>query len=87
MDNSDNSTRYFITSNFALCGYLEIRGLRFVKTEISKDRNGKFKVDFYFLDPNKKGQDFELDFRFSNEKKYRDALFFYRKQINDKLGS
>jgi len=79
--------KFFITSNFALTGYLEIKGLRYVKTEVSKDRNGKYKVDFYFLDPDKKGQDLELDFRFSDEKKYRDALFFYRKLISDKLGS
>jgi len=79
--------KYFITSNFALTAFLELNGLRFVKPEVSKDRNGKYKVDFYFLDPDKKGRDLEIDFRFSSEKKYRDLLFHYRKVINDKLGS
>jgi len=82
-----DDSKFFITSNFALCGYLEIKGLRYMKAEISKDRHSKYKVDFYFLDPENRGRDLELDFRFSDEKKYRDALFYYRKIINDKLGS
>jgi len=77
---------HFVTSNFALTAFLELNGLRFVKAEVSEDRNKKIKVDFYFLDPNSLGMDLELDFRFSNEKKYRDLLFHYRKIINDKLG-
>jgi len=80
--------KYFITSNFALCGYLDIKGLQYVKAELSKDeRTDKFKVDFYFLDPKKEGPDLEWGFRHSDEKKYRDALFVYRKIINEKLGS
>ena len=82
-----DDVNYFITSNYALCGYLELRGLKYVKADLSKDRNGKIKVDFYFLDPRKQGQDIELEFRFSNEKKYRDALFFYRKVIQELLGA
>jgi len=77
---------HFVTSNFALTAFLELNGLRFVKAEVSQDRNNKIKVDFYFLDPHDKGMDLELDFRFSSEKKYRDLLFHYRKIINDKLG-
>ena len=83
----NNEVKYFITSNLALTGYLEVRGLKYVKADLSKDRNGKIKVDFYFLDPKNQGQDIELEFRFSNEKKYRDALFFYRKVIQELLGS
>jgi len=82
-----DDTHYFITSNFALTAYLEISGLKYVKSEVSMDRNKKYKVDFYFLDPDNKGNDLELEFRFSNEKKYRDGLFYYRQIINDKLGS
>jgi len=78
---------YFITSNLALTAYLELHGLKYVKAEISKDRNGKYKVDFYFLDPTNQGRDLELEFRFSSEKRYRDLTFYYRKIINDKLGS
>ena len=82
---SDN--RYYITSNLALCGYLDINGLRYVKAELSRDRNDKFKVDFYFLDPENKGSDLEWNYKNSDIKKYRDAIFYYRKIINDKLGS
>lgn len=78
---------FFITSNFALTGYLELNGLKYVKADLSKDRNDKVKVDFYFLDPTGKGRDLELEFRFSSEKKYRDSLFFYRKIIEDLLGN
>jgi len=85
MDKQERS--YFITSNFALTGYLELNGLRYLKSELSKNRKGDFKVDFFFLDPENKGRDLELDFRFSNEKRYRDLLFHYRNIINDKLGS
>jgi len=81
-------SKYFITSNFALCGFLDIKGLRYVKAELEKDeRTGKFKVDFYFLDPKNEGSDLEWNFKHSDEKKYRDALFYYRKIINEKLGS
>jgi len=83
----NNGVNYFITSNLALTGFLEIRGLKYVKADLSHDRNNKVKVDFYFLDPNRQGQDLELEFRFSNEKKYRDALFFYRKVIQELLGA
>jgi hypothetical protein len=82
-----NGVSYFTTSNFALCGYLEVRGLKYVKADLSKDRKDKINVVFYFLDPNKQGQDFELEFRFSSEKKYRDALFYYKKIIQELLGS
>jgi len=83
----DREGNYFITSSFALTAYLELNGLKFVKSELSEDRNKKIKVDFYFHDPDQRGRDLELDFRFSSEKKYRDLLFYYRKIINDKLGS
>lgn len=82
-----SETKYFKTSNFALSGFLEIHGLKYVKAELTKSAKGKVKVDFWFLDPEDKGKDLEIEFRFSNEKKYRDSLFFYRKIINDLLGS
>lgn len=87
MHREEDGKVYYVTSNFSLCGYLEIQGLRFVKADISKGRNNKFKVDFYFLDPDKRGQDLEIEFRYSNEKKYKEALFFYRKKINELLGT
>ena len=78
--------KYYITDNFALTAWLELNGLRYVKAELSKGKNGRVKVDFYFLDPEGKGRDLEVDFRFSEAKKYRDLLFFYKRIINDMLG-
>lgn len=79
--------KYFVTSNLALTAFLELKGLKYQRAELSKDRNNKVKVDFFYLDPDDKGRDLELEFRFSNEKKYRDLLFYYRKVINDLLGN
>jgi uncharacterized protein (DUF2225 family) len=75
----------FRTSNYALCGYLELNGLKFVSAEKSKDRKGKDRVDFIFEDTQNKGLDLEIEFRHSSEKRYRDSLFFYRKIISDIL--
>ena len=76
---------YFKTSNYALCGYLEINGLKYIKAEKSYDRKGKAKVDFIFEDDELRGLDLEMEFRHSQEKKYRDSLFFYRKIISEIL--
>lgn len=78
---------FFVTSNFSLCGYLELKGLKFVKAELSKGWNNKVKVDFYFLDPNEMGTDLSHEFNYSDEKRYKDSLFNYRKIINDLLGT
>ena len=80
------SPKYFKTDNFSLTAYLELNGLKYVKAELSKGRNGKVKVDFFFLDPDERGRDLEMDFRFSECKKYRDCLFLYKRIINDILG-
>jgi len=85
---TENKPKYFITSNLALCGYLEVVGnLRYVKAEITKSNKGKYKVDFYFHDEDGTGSDLEIEYRHSSEKKYRDSLFYYRKIINDMLGT
>jgi hypothetical protein len=77
----------FVTDNLSLCGFLEIRGLKFLKAELSQGRNSKIKVYFHFLDPDDRGRDLEIEYRFSSEKKYKDSLFYYRKIINDLLGT
>jgi hypothetical protein len=82
-----SDTNYFKTSTLSLCGFLELNGLKYVKAELTKSPKGKVKVEFYFLDPENKGSDLEIEFRFSNEKKYRDSIFFYRKIIQDLIGS
>lgn len=77
---------YYITDQFALTAYLELQGLKFAKAELSRGKNGRVKVDFYFLDPDDRGRDLEMEFRFSDVKRYRDLLFFYKRIINDELG-
>jgi len=78
--------KYFVTSNYSLCGYLEINGLRYLKAEVIKDHRDKIKVEFTFLDPKNRGRDLEIEFRYSPEKKYKDSLFYYRALIGEKLG-
>lgn len=77
---------FFVTSNLSLCGYLEIKGLKFVKAELGKGRRGEIVVKFMFLDPENRGTDLSHEFNFSDEKKYKDSLFNFRKVINDLLG-
>jgi hypothetical protein len=78
--------KYFITDNFSLTAFLELNGLRYVKAELTKGKNGRIVVMFWFLDPDNKGRDLEVDFRFSNEKRYRDCLFLYKRIITEMLG-
>ena len=78
------------TTQLALCPYLELRGVdngvQFLKTNVVKDRLGRLKVEFLFLDPKDVCRDLEMEFRFSNEYKYRSLMFFYKKAISEALG-
>ena len=80
----------FRTTQLALTAFLELygreSGVRFIKTEIIKDKNNKLKVEFVFADPAEMCKDLELEFRYSECKRYRDLLFFYKKQITETLG-
>ena len=78
--------KLFKTDCFALTSYLELNGLKFSKAELSRGRNGRVKVDFYFYDEKDMGRDLEIEFRHSECKKYRDGLFLYKRIINDLLG-
>lgn len=72
---------YYATDNLSLCPYLDLNGLRFVKAEISFGRYDKPVVSFIFEDELGVGKDLERAFIRSTEKKYRDLLLFYRKEI------
>ena len=81
------SSIYFETSNLSLCPYLELNGLKYVKADLVKDpKSNRIQVKVVFLDPEQRGTELEFEFRHSNEKKYKDCLFHYRKIINDLLG-
>jgi len=82
----EGEDKFFVTSNFALTGYLELQGLKYLKAGRSQDRKGNINVEFTFFDPEDKGRDLEIEFRHSRESKYRDNLFYYRKVINDLMG-
>lgn len=71
----------FETDNLALAPFLELNGLQYMGRRIGKGKNNNTKVFFQFKDEKKVGLDLEMRFRFSPEKKYRDAIFFYRSQI------
>jgi hypothetical protein len=71
----------FKTDNLALCPYLELYGLKYLRSELSLGKNDKPIVCFIFEDKRGVGRDLELDFVRSNEKRYRDLLFFFRNEI------
>lgn len=71
----------FVTDYYALTAYLELNGLKYIKTIYKKDNSGKLKAFFHFNDPENIGKDLEMDFRFSPEKKYKDLLHFFRNEM------
>lgn len=71
----------FRTDNLALCPYLQMHGLKYIRSELDIGKNDKPKVCFIFEDPKSQGRDLELDFMHSEIKKYRDLFFFFRNEI------
>lgn len=69
------------TDNLAVCPYLEMNGLKYIRAEISIGKYDKPVVSFLFEDPLGVGRDLELDFSKSDFKKYRDIFFFFRNEI------
>jgi len=69
------------TDSLGLAPYLELNGLKYIKSEISLGKHDKPVVVFVFEDRLGIGKDLELDFMRSNEKRYRDLLFFFRNEI------
>lgn len=71
----------FKTDNLALCPFLEMHGLKFLRTEVSVGKYDKPTVLFVFQDKLGQGRDLQLDFMRSDFKRYRDLLFFFRNEI------
>jgi len=71
----------FKTDNLALCPFLEMYGLKFLRTEVSVGKYDKPTVLFVFQDNLGQGRDLQLDFMRSDFKRYRDLLFFFRNEI------
>lgn len=73
--------REFKTDNLALCPFLEMNGLKFLRTEVTVGKHDKPTVLFVFQDSLGQGRDLQLDFMRSDYKRYRDLLFFFRNEI------
>lgn len=73
--------KLYVTDNLAVCPYLLMNDLRYVRAEISIGKYEKTVVSFVFEDPRGVGKDLELDFSKSDFKKYRDIFFFFRNEI------
>jgi hypothetical protein len=71
----------FKTDNLALCPFLEMQGLKFLRTEVTVGKYDKPTVLFVFQDNLGQGRDFQLEFMRSEFKKYRDLMFFFRNEI------
>ncbi|OQW47346.1 MAG: hypothetical protein A4S09_04960 [Proteobacteria bacterium SG_bin7] len=71
----------FKTDNLALCPFLEMNGLKFLRTEVTVGKHDKPTVLFVFQDNLGQGRDLQLDFMRSEYKRYRDLLFFFRNEI------
>lgn len=71
----------FKTDNLALCPFLEMHGLKFLRTEVSVGKYDKPTVLFVFSDKLGQGRDLQLEFMRSDFKRYRDLLFFFRNEI------
>lgn len=71
----------FKTDNLALCPFLEMHGLKFLRTEVSVGKYDKPTVLFVFQDKLGQGRDLQLDFMRSDFKRYRDLFFFFRNEI------
>lgn len=71
----------FCTDNLALCPYLQMNGLRYLRAELGLGKNDKPVVSFVFEDTHGVGRDLELDFAKSEFKQYRDIFFFFRGEI------
>lgn len=76
-----SKTKEHRTDNLAVCPYLQMNGLKYLRAELSMGKYDKPVVSFVFEDPRGVGVDLELDFAKSDFKKYRDIFFFFRNEI------
>jgi len=72
----------FKTDSLGLAPYLQLNGLKYLRSEVAIGKNDRPVVAFVFEDSLGVGKDLELDFMHSNEKKYRDMTFFFRNEIS-----
>ena len=73
--------KHFTTDSLALCPFLSMKGLKYIKAEIMLGKHDKPTVTFLFEDPLGIGKDLELEFYKSEHKEYRDYFFYFRNEI------
>lgn len=69
------------TDSLALCPFLQLNGLKYLRAEVSLGKYDKSVVSFIFEDPLGVGRDLELEYVKSPFKNYRDLFFFFRNEI------
>jgi len=74
-------TKEYRTDNLALCPFIQMQGLKYLRAELSLGKYDKSVVVFIFDDPKGVGRDLELEFTRSEFKAYRDLFFFFRNEI------
>lgn len=77
----EDKIKEYKTDILALCPYLQMNGLKYLRSDIGLGKNDKPVVLFIFEDRLGMGKDLELDFMKSDVKRYRDLLFFFRNEI------
>lgn len=81
MINNDDKTAYE-TDNLGLAAYMALNGLEYTGTRLGVGKNEKLKVYFQFNDITGASSVLEKDFLISNEKRFRDFLFFFRGEVD-----
>lgn len=71
----------FKTDQLAICPYLLLNGLKYLRAEVAMGKYDRPVVVFVFKDQYGVGRDLEIDFVKSDFKKYRDMTFFFRNEI------
>ena len=79
-----DTSKEYRTDSLGLCPFFQMNGLKYIRSELTLGKHDKPVVVFVFEDKLGVGKDLELDFMRSNEKRYRDLLFFFRNEIEKK---
>lgn len=72
------------TDSLALCPFLMMNDLKYLRAEIALGKHDRPVVSFVFEDRLGVGKDLEIEFMRSDFKRYKDLGFFFRSEI-DKL--
>ena len=76
-----SNIKEYRTDNLAICPFLSMQGMKYLRSELSIGKYDKSVVSFIFEDKLGIGRDLELEFSRSEFKHYRDLFFFFRNEI------